>query len=298
MTPEQFEHARSRTQTTRGRSQLVQGHSAYDLAQFVGQLRRMGNNREYVIQLCQLALAEHPGHEPFMNVHIASLVDIGQTRNASRAALRYVHAGRTPFFMRTMARLFSASGLPESAVRIFQRSETGAVMTVEEARALALTLRQISSNGANSGHRPTSGAWYFENGIDLEDDQPDAVLRDTSVGSTQASVQPLKGRPLESRSLPTVTIHAATSRQQIDRATNYLKNCLSQYWKKVKRGQTWIYVVERDGKPIEAIEVHPTSRKVLQWKGIKNCAADPTAKAALTRELITAGVLDESSLPG
>jgi hypothetical protein len=232
-----------------------------------------------------------------MNVHVASLVDIGQTRNASWAALRYIQAGRTPFFMRTMARLLSANGLPGSAVQIFQRSETGAVMTVEEARSLALTLRRISSNSASSGHRPAAGAWYFENGIDLDDDQPDAVSSNTSVGSTKTSLQPLKGRPLKSRSLKRVTIHAATSRQQIDRATNYLKNCLSQYWKKVKTGQTWIYVVERDGMPFEAIEVHPTSRKVLQWKGIKNCAPDPTAKAALTRELITAGVLCESSLP-
>jgi hypothetical protein len=296
MTEDQLAEARGLVSTQHGRARLLQHIPIHELAHFVGQLRHMPSHQEDAIRMCELVLTRHPEQEPFMNVQIASLVDLGQTRNASRVALRFVRQGRSPYFMRTLARLFSTSGLPGSAVHIFARSETGAPMTADEARLLAPTLQWIAEYRAEGRHHPANGAWYFENTIELEQDEPATAPEPLAVGATTHRLQPLVNHPLKCRSQQKVSIRAITSRQQIDRATNYLKNCLSQYWKKVKSGETWIYVVERDGKPFEAIEVHPTTRKVLQWKGVKNCAPDGKLKSALAKELVAAGVLTRDSL--
>jgi len=296
MTQDQLTEALRLVRTQEGRLQLLRSNTIYEVAQFAGQLRRSAAHRELAPQLCQTALTLHPDHEPFMNVHVASLVDVGQTRNASRVAAGYTRAGRTPYFMRTLARVLSANGLPGSAVQIYERSETGALMTADEARSLVITLRRIAGNGGGVQQRPVVGAWHFENRVELEDDEPEAAPTQVATMAAPALPLPLTDRPLQSNSLQKVTVRAINSRQQIDRAANYLENCISQYWKKVKSGETWIFVVERDGKPYEAIEVHPTTRKVLQWKGIKNCAPDEKAKSTLAKELITAGVLNANSL--
>ncbi len=296
MTQVQLTEALRLVRTQEGRLQLLRCNTVYEIAEFAGQLRRSVAHRELALQLCQTALTLHPEHEPFMNVHVASLVDVGQTRNASRVAAGYIRAGRTPYFMRTLARLLSASGLPGSAVQIYERSETGALMTDDEAQSLLLTLRRIARTGGGFQQRPVVGAWYFENRVELEDDEPEVAPTQVAARAASTLPTPLTGRPLQSRSLRKVTVRAIDSRQQIDRTASYLKNCISQYWEKVKRGETWIFVVERDGKPYEAIEVHPISRKVLQWKGIKNCAPDEKGKSTLAKELIAAGVLNASSL--
>jgi hypothetical protein len=295
MTQDQLTEALRLIRTHEGRLQLFHSNTIYDMAQFAGQLRRSVAHRVLASELCQTGLALHPDHEPFMNVHVASLVDLGQTRNASRAAIGYTRAGRSPFFMRTLARLFSMSGLPGSAQHIFERSESGVPMTAEEARSLVLTLHRIVSNGGGAQHRPAAGAWYFENRVELEDDEPTVQA---ATKTAPATPQPLAGQPMKSKSLREVTVRALTSRQQIDRVGHHLSNCLSQYWSKVKSGQTWIYSVEINGKPTEAIEVHPVTRKVLQWKGVKNSAPNDKTKSVLAKELVSAGVLNANSLGG
>jgi hypothetical protein len=168
-------------------------------------------------------------------------------------------------------------------------------MTAEEARSLVLTLHRIVSNGGGAQHRPAAGAWYFENRVELEDDEPTVQA---ATKTAPATPQPLAGQPMKSKSLREVTVRALTSRQQIDRVGHHLSNCLSQYWSKVKSGQTWIYSVEINGKPTEVIEVHPVTRKVLQWKGVKNSAPNDKTKSVLAKELVSAGVLNANSLGG
>jgi hypothetical protein len=92
--------------------------------------------------------------------------------------------------------------------------------------------------------------------------------------------------PVEIRGLSGYTLRPLKSKRQLARVANQLKNCLNSYLSQVVNGTTMLFAVECHGTPIEAIEVNPATRRVVQWKGERNAAPNPRTRAAIEQALV------------
>jgi hypothetical protein len=92
--------------------------------------------------------------------------------------------------------------------------------------------------------------------------------------------------PVEIHGLSGYTLRPLKSKRQLARVANQLKNCLNSYLRQVVNGTTMLFAVECQGTPIEAIEVNPATRQVVQWKGERNAAPNPRTRAAIEQTLL------------
>lgn len=91
--------------------------------------------------------------------------------------------------------------------------------------------------------------------------------------------------PVEVRGLPGYTLRPLKSKRQLSRVANQLENCLNSYLSQVVNCTTLIFAVEVNGTPVEAIEVNPSTRQVVQWKGIRNADPDQSTRLAIQQTL-------------
>ena len=92
--------------------------------------------------------------------------------------------------------------------------------------------------------------------------------------------------PISISGLNGYTLRPLKSKRQLARVANQLQNCLNSYHSQVVNGATLLFAVERQGTPIEAIEVNPASRKVVQWKGVRNCQPNPILQPHIQKSLV------------
>jgi len=89
-----------------------------------------------------------------------------------------------------------------------------------------------------------------------------------------------------------VRVRPLRSGQQVDRATHYLRNCLSSVYRTpILRGTKRVATVEVDDKPVEAIEIDSRSGRVVQWKGRENCSPDSMRRRTIEAHLASVRVL-------
>jgi hypothetical protein len=89
-----------------------------------------------------------------------------------------------------------------------------------------------------------------------------------------------------------VRVRPLASSNQIDRASNYLKNCLSSLYKiAILKGQKRIATVEVDGQPVEALEIDLRTGRVLQWKGVANSAPDAKRRRVIEKHLVALNIV-------
>ncbi|CAB4564129.1 MAG: hypothetical protein F2612_02810 [Actinobacteria bacterium] len=86
--------------------------------------------------------------------------------------------------------------------------------------------------------------------------------------------------------LVNATLRPIKSRGQCDRYAHHLQNCASGYVARVKSDACRLFGVEVDGKPVELIEVRPSTGQIVQWKGFANGAADPVRRRLVERFLV------------
>jgi hypothetical protein len=92
--------------------------------------------------------------------------------------------------------------------------------------------------------------------------------------------------------VPGVRVRPLASSNQIDRASNYLKNCLSSLYKiAILKGQKRIATVEVDGQPVEALEIDLRTGRVLQWKGVANSAPDAKRRRVIEKHLVALNIV-------
>ena len=92
--------------------------------------------------------------------------------------------------------------------------------------------------------------------------------------------------PISVPGLNGYTLRPLKSKRQLARVANQLQNCLNSYHSQVVNGATLLFAVELQGTPIEALEVNPASRKVVQWKGVRNSKPNPLLQPHIQKTLI------------
>ena len=75
---------------------------------------------------------------------------------------------------------------------------------------------------------------------------------------------------------PNLRLRLLHSSNEIDYASNKLRNCLAATYKgRIKSGYCWVVTLEQDGKPEEAIEINQRSMRITQWAGVRNSPPNP-----------------------
>ena len=98
--------------------------------------------------------------------------------------------------------------------------------------------------------------------------------------------------PIVIPALAGVRVRPLRSRQQVDRATNYLHNCLgSLYRAAILDGTKRVATVEIDGAPVECLEIDRRSGRVLSWKGARNNAPDAIRRRIIEKHLVDLRVI-------
>ena len=90
---------------------------------------------------------------------------------------------------------------------------------------------------------------------------------------------------------PQINLRLLRSSNEVDYASNKLKNCLATtYKRRIKSGHCWIVTLEMDGKPIEALEIDQRNRRIVQWAGVENMPPNPNFQDSVRSALKTYGV--------
>jgi hypothetical protein len=91
--------------------------------------------------------------------------------------------------------------------------------------------------------------------------------------------------------LPNLKLRLLRSSREVDYATHKLKNCLATtYKRRIKSGHCWIVTLEMGGKPVEALEIDQTNRRILQWAGVENMPPNPNYQDSVRSALKMYGV--------
>jgi hypothetical protein len=90
---------------------------------------------------------------------------------------------------------------------------------------------------------------------------------------------------------PQLNLRLLRSSNEVDYASNKLKNCLATtYKRRIKSGHCWIVTLEMGGKPVEALEIDQTNRRIVQWAGVENMPPNPNYQDSVRSALKTYGV--------
>jgi hypothetical protein len=98
--------------------------------------------------------------------------------------------------------------------------------------------------------------------------------------------------PISIPNLAGVRVRPLRSRQQIDRATHHLQNCLaSLYRPAILDGTKRVATVEIDGAPVECLEIDRRSGRVLSWKGARNNPPDEIRRRVIEKHLVASNIV-------
>ena len=122
------------------------------------------------------------------------------------------------------------------------------------------------------------GTWLPDNAFyRLSEECKRPLLTDAELATLEA--------PLPIPGLDGYTLRPLKSKRQLARTANQLRNCLNSYLTQVVNGTTLLFAVEKDGTPVEAIEVNPATRMVVQWKGPSNTPPNAQTRPSIERVL-------------
>lgn len=119
----------------------------------------------------------------------------------------------------------------------------------------------------------------------LPDDAMFRMAETTTAPILTAAELAVLETPIEIPGLAGFTLRPLKSKRQLARTANQLQNCLNSYLAQVVNGTTLIFAVERQGTPVEAIEVNPSTRRIVQWKGPRNTPPRPETRPHIERVL-------------
>ena len=243
---------------------LAQGRR-YDIVIALSELRKMpvldrpSNYREVVEATARHAVDAWPECRFTRSCAFAALMDVGQAQEIR---------GR-------LGRVFETNGVNNFDLRVAARAMrlTGSRNSATWMHALA---DHLEGGGEPLGPEVVGsvvdrlfGRW-MPAGAELDFMETDSALSEAELVALE--------QPIDIPTLPGYRIRPIKSRGQCDRAANILKNCLSSYRFLVKSGAARVFTLEENGVPVEAIEVHPRTGRVKQWKGKGNVPAEPTRR--------------------
>jgi len=128
----------------------------------------------------------------------------------------------------------------------------------------------------------------------------DAMFRlaetSTATMPTAAELAVLEA-PISIPGLDGFTLRPLKSKRQLARVAHQLRNCLNSYLAQVVNGTTLIFAVEDHGTPVEAIEINPSTRRIVQWKGARNAPPRQSTRPFVEKVLLTTSLGARTSAP-
>jgi len=207
-------------------------------------------------------------------VFAAVIKDTGELRRAGELLAARLRGDCNNYYLNVVGSVLWHSGYRTSAQFAFDLAEQyaaagGFAFTNETLETLRARLRRT---------------WLPDNAFyRLSEDGKQPLLTDKELEKLETPI-PIPG-------LPGYTLRPLKSKRQLARTANQLRNCLNSYLTQIANGTTLLFGVERAGTPVEAIEVNPATRKIVQWKGSSNSAPNIRTKPHIER------VLTKSALP-
>ncbi len=248
--------------------------SEYEATSLIAFLRRAEDidlDRQISYRIAEALHQRQPDNVVATTVFAALLKDIGEVRRAAEVLAVRLRQDCDWYFLRVVGSVLWRMNYRTSAQLAFELADQyqaagrgNYAITNETLKSLRARLRQT---------------WLPDNAFyRLSEEGKQPFITSTELAQLET--------PVEIRGLSGYTLRPLKSKRQLARVANQLKNCLNSYLSQVVNGTTMLFAVECQGTPIEAIEVNPATRRVVQWKGERNSPPNQTTRAAIQRTLV------------
>ena len=262
----------------------------YEATGLIRELRQAANDeparrrayRRAAYRLAEVLHAQQPDNIVVTTVFAAVVKDSGDLCRAAEILANRLRDDCDNYYLNVVGSVLWHSGFRTSALFAFDLAQQYAEAGNEPFAFTNETLETLRAR--------LRGTWLPDNAFfRLCEDGTQPVITDEELAKLEAPI-PIPG-------LEGFTLRPLKSKRQLARVANQLRNCLNSYFAQVVRGTTLIFAVERNGVPVEAIEVNPATRRIVQWKGPSNCAPNRQTQAQITQVLAGATVPTEPRQP-
>ena len=247
----------------------------YTATQFIRALRSswaLDPHKRVSYRLAENLHRRHPDDIVVTTVFTAVLKDVGELDRAANLLADRLRDDCDWYFLRVVGSVLWRKGLRTSAQFAFELAQH-----FEDAGKGNF---QITPETLGTLRDRLRGTW-LPNDVFFE-----LAEKGNAVELTSEELTTLES-PIAVPGLDGYTIRPLKSKRQLARVANQLKNCLNSYLGQVLNGTTLLFAVELNGAPIEAIEVNPASRKVVQWKGVRNSKPNTKIQPHIRKALIS-----------
>ena len=225
----------------------------------------------------------HPDDIAATTCFTAVLKDVGELDRAANLLADRLREDCNWYFLRVIGSVFNRRGMRTSAnfafelAQQFEDAGKGNYQITTETLGTLGTLRERLRR-----------TWLPNDAFfDIAEEGNAAELTSEELATLET--------PIAIPGLNGYTLRPLKSKRQLARVANQLRNCLNSYLSQVVNGATLLFAVELQGIPIEAIEVNPASRKVVQWKGVCNSNPNLNLQPHIQQALVN---LSSSSADG
>ena len=222
----------------------------------------------------------HPDDIAATTCFTAVLKDVGELDRAANLLADRLREDCNWYFLRVIGSVFNRRGMRTSANFAFELAQQ-----FEDA---GKGNYQITTETLGTLRERLRRTWLPNDAFfDIAEEGNAAELTSEELATLET--------PIAIPGLNGYTLRPLKSKRQLARVANQLRNCLNSYLSQVVNGATLLFAVELQGIPIEAIEVNPASRKVVQWKGVCNSNPNLNLQPHIQQALVN---LSSSSADG
>ena len=247
--------------------------SEYEATSLIAFLRRAEDidlDRRVSYRIAEVLHQRQPDNVVATTVFAALLKDIGEVRRAAEVLAGRLRQDCDWYFLRVVGSVLWRMNYRTSAQLAFELAD--------QYQAAGRGNYTITNETLESLRARLRRTWLPDNAFyRLSEEGKQPFITSTELKQLET--------PVEIRGLSGYTLRPLKSKRQLARVANQLKNCLNSYLSQVVNGTTMLFAVEFQGTPVEAIEVNPATRRVVQWKGERNAAPNQRTRAAIQQTL-------------
>lgn len=246
----------------------------FSATQLISRLRNslaLDPHKRVAYRLAEVLHQRHPTDIVVTTCFAAVLKDVGELNRAANLLADRLREDCNWYFLRVIGSVFNRRGMRTSANLAFELAQQ-----FEDA---GKSNYQITTETLGTLKERLRRTWLPNNSFFAITEEGNAVELTSEELATLET-------PIAIPGLGGYTLRPLKSKRQLTRVANQLQNCLNSYHSQVVNGATLLFAVELQGTPIEAIEVNPASRKVVQWKGVCNSKPNQTLQPHIQRSLI------------
>jgi len=255
----------------------------YSATRLIGSLRNsyaLDPHNRIAYRLAEVLHRRHPNDIAATTCFTAVLKDVGELDRAANLLADRLREDCNWYFLRVIGSVFNRRGMRTSANFAFELAQQ-----FEDA---GKGNYQITTETLGTLRERLRRTWLPNDAFfDIAEEGNAAELTSEELATLET--------PIAIPGLNGYTLRPLKSKRQLARVANQLRNCLNSYLSQVVNGATLLFAVELQGTPIEAIEVNPASRKVVQWKGVCNSNPNPNLQPHIQQALVN---LSSSSADG